>query len=238
MSDPTPYGENPGAPDSGEPPRPATPGYYAGPGYPANQGQPGYHQGNPGYPNHPGYGAQPGQPGYGYGPGYAAQPGQPGYGQPGYGHPGYPYAGHPQPPMTAPPRPKEVTRAGWLLIVSAVLQIAVFALMITYFTGSTSLPSVAMLALAGTVIFLVVAVALNFFLRAGFRFARIIAAGMAGISLLGTSDSFLFGPAAGVVSLLAAASWVGAAVLLFQRPANDFFRGTWAVRRARLLNRF
>jgi hypothetical protein len=140
--------------------------------------------------------------------------------------------------MTAPPRPKEVTRAGWLLIVSAVLQIAVFALMIAYFTGSTSAVSIGMFALAGTVIYLVVAVALNFFLRAGFRFARIIAAGMAGMSLLGTSNSFIFGPAAGVVSLLATAAWVGAAILLFQRPANEFFRGAWEARRVRLLNRF
>ncbi|WP_104104192.1 hypothetical protein [Arthrobacter sp. 08Y14] len=216
MSEPTqPSGTNPGVPGTGEPQRPIPPGYYSGQGVP------------PGY--HPGYTAQPG-----YHPGYAVHPGY----HPGYGQPGHPYAGQPQPPLTVPPRPKEVTRAGWLLIISAVLQVAVFALMMASFTGSTSAVSVGMFALAGTGIYLVVAVALNFFLRSGFRFARIIAAGMAAMSLLGTSNSFIFGPAAGVVSLLAVAAWAGAAVLLFQRPANEFFRGSWAARRARLLNRF
>lgn len=185
------------------------------------------------YRNNPGGQGYPNQPTPGY---YQRYPVPPGYHLPYPGEPGYSYPGM-QPSPIAPERPKEVTRAFWLLIFSAILQVTALGLTFASVTGSTNVVSVAMLALLGSVVTLAALVGLAFFLRAGFRFARIAVTGVAGLSLLGAWDIFAFGPAAGVVSLLSILAFAGAVILLFQKPSNDFYRAAWAVRRARLLPR-
>jgi hypothetical protein len=230
-----------------EPTQPNNPGGNPGPW---NTGQPG--QPGPGQPG-------PGQNGYGY-PAPAGPP-QPGYsnypgpgGQPqGYAYPGSPYGQMPQ--AEDPVRPKQVNMGFWLLIGSAILGLLTLPFAISFMNSpefidnlqgvareadveldsafiSTAIAGSTFSTVLSGIFALAVSVGLAFLVRAGFNWARILVTIFAAFSLFGIFDLFFTGPIAGVLTLAQILVTVGAVVLLFMKPSNEYFARKKAFRQA------
>lgn len=231
-----------------EPTQPNNPGGNPGPW---NTGQPGQGQGQPG-PWNTGQPGQPGPTQNGYGYPAPAGPPQPGYsnypgpgGQPqGYAYPGSPYGQMPQ--AENPTRPKQVNTGFWLLVTSAVLGLISLPFAISFMNSPEFIDklqetarnanveidsSYISAAIAGGtfstvlsgIFALAVSLGLAFLVRAGFNWARILVTIFAAFSLFGVFNLFFTGPIAGVLTLAQILVTVGAVVLLFMKPSNEYF---------------
>jgi hypothetical protein len=226
MSEPTQPnnpGGNPGPWNTGQPGQP-------GPGQPG-QGQNGY-----GYPAP----ARPPQPGYSNYPGPGGQP-------QGYAYQGSPYGQMPQ--AEDPARPKQVNMGFWLLVGSAVLGLLTLPFAISFIDNlqgvareanveldsafiSTAIAGSTFSTVLSGIFALAVSVGLAFLVRAGFNWARILVTIFAAFSLFGIFDLFFTGPIAGVLTLAQILVTVGAVVLLFMKPSNEYFARKKAYRQA------
>jgi len=234
------YGQN--APQYGQP-------QYGQNQPPYGQNQPPYGQNAPQYgQNQPPYGQYGQQPGpYGQNaPQYGQQPGPYGYqsAQPGQ----YSYPSSQPQPGAVPTRPKEVVIAFWLIIAAAVLTavqvIISLATMDTLLAGMADDPAVRdalaqtggeiseqqfmdmMSGTAGVVLVISGLIVIGLYLmvafgvKAGKNWARITGTVFAALSLVGLVP---FG-----LNTLTALLGIAAIVLLFMRPANEYFKAVSA----------
>ncbi|CEA09789.1 hypothetical protein BN1051_03162 [Arthrobacter saudimassiliensis] len=176
--------------------------------------------------NHPGPGAgnNPGVPGAG---GYPGAPGS------NYNYAGNPYAGMPQAPAAEPVRPRTVELAFWLVIASSVLNILNYFLTLNYVTEMSGGAVVTGAAAGGFIFGTAIRIALAALARQGQNWARIVLTVFAALSLTGLLGLFVAGPLAGLTGLLAIATFVAAAVMLFLKPSNEFFTASKAYRQAK-----
>jgi hypothetical protein len=210
------------------------------------QNQPPYGQNPPQYgQNPPQYGQQPGPYGQNA-PQYGQQPGPYGYqsAQPGQ----YSYPSSQPQPGAVPTRPKEVVIAFWLIIAAAVLTavqvIISLATMDTLLAGMADDPAVRdalaqtggeiseqqfmdmMSGTAGVVLVISGLIVIGLYLmvafgvKAGKNWARITGTVFAALSLVGLVP---FG-----LNTLTALLGIAAIVLLFMRPANEYFKAVSA----------
>ncbi|MBO0907763.1 hypothetical protein [Arthrobacter sunyaminii] len=226
MSEPTQLndqsGNNPGPWNSGQPGQPA----------PGQQppGQQGPYQGGQAYPgaqgnyNYPASGDSSAQGSYAY-------PGSP-YGQ--------------MSPAEEPPRPKQVNRAFWLLIASAVAGLISLPFSISYMNSpeyleyletitrdlglevdsqslSAGVASSTMSTVFGGIFGAAVTVGLALLVRAGFNWARIVLTILAVLSLVGLLGLFTTGTVSGVLTLVSLVATIAAVVLLFMKPSSEYF---------------